>query len=167
MSNPLESITAQRLRLLVATSTAPSDCRFVLATTLALIGLLASPAVAQPPPDVSGYDVAWFDDFDGTSLDTSKWDVGDTNVPTNNSVQDYHPNQVSVSGGKLIITSERTNPSDPDHRGWAYKSGLVESDTYQKYGRWEVRARVAVHQGHLACDLVALRRSCQSLAECG
>ena len=91
---------------------------------------------AQPPAR-SGYDVAWYDEFDGNSLDTSLWRASNTNQTTNNSLQDYLPSQVSVSGGYLRILSENI-PS----RGLPYRSGLVESRTYQKEGRWDIRAKL-------------------------
>jgi beta-glucanase (GH16 family) len=91
---------------------------------------------------VSGYDFAWSDDFSGDSLDLSKWTPSNTNVPTNNSQQDYLPEQVSVADGNLIITAEN-RPS----RGLPYRSGLVTSTSIQKHGRWEVRARLPESTG--------------------
>ena len=98
-------------------------------------------AFAQPPTR-SGYDVAWFDEFDGNSLDTSRWIAGNTNVPTNFSRQDYLPSQVTVSNGSLRILSENV-PS----RGLPYRSGLVETRNYQKYGRWDIRAKLPTSTG--------------------
>jgi beta-glucanase (GH16 family) len=97
--------------------------------------------IAQPPAR-SGYNVAWYDHFSSTSLDTSKWTAANTNVPTNNSLQDYLPQQVTVSGGNLVITSQNI-PS----RGLPYRSGLVTSTASQKYGRWDVRAQLPTSQG--------------------
>jgi beta-glucanase (GH16 family) len=105
------------------------------------IQLSAEIAFAQPPAR-SGYEVAWFDEFNGNSLDTSRWTAGDTNVTTNFSLQDYLPSQVSVSGGSLRILSENI-PS----RGLPYRSGLVETKTYQKYGRWDIRAKLPTSKG--------------------
>jgi beta-glucanase (GH16 family) len=106
-----------------------------------LIVLTSLPAVAQPP-ERSGYDVAWYDEFDGTSLDTNLWNVSNTNNTTNNSQQDYLPSQISVSGGSLRILSENI-PS----RGRPYRSGLVESKSYQREGRWDVRAKLPATTG--------------------
>jgi len=85
----------------------------------------------------SGYQLAWQDDFQGTSLNTQLWTAANTNVPTNNSLQDYLPQQVSVAGGLLSITSQNI-PS----RGLPYRSGLITSKSLQKYGRWEIRANL-------------------------
>jgi beta-glucanase (GH16 family) len=85
---------------------------------------------AQQPPERSGFDLAWFDEFDGHSLDTTKWRASNNSTPTNNSLQDYLPEQVSVSDGCLKILSE-----NEASRGLPYRSGLVEGISYQKYGR--------------------------------
>lgn len=99
-------------------------------------------SVSAQPPERSGYKAAWFDDFQGDSLDTTLWTPSNTNVPTNNSLQDYLPDLVTVSGGNLVITSENI-PS----RGLPYRSGLVTSTALQKYGRWDVRAKLPTSMG--------------------
>jgi len=106
-----------------------------------LILIASSSAVAQPPAR-SGYNVAWFDEFNGGSLNAALWSVSNTNQTTNNSQQDYLPSQVSVSGGRLRILSENI-PS----RGRPYRSGLVESRQYQKEGRWDIRAKLPATTG--------------------
>lgn len=98
-------------------------------------------ALAQVPTP-SGYQLAWSDDFDGATLNTNRWTPANTNVPTNNSRQDYLPQQVAVGNGNLVITSENL-PS----RGLPYRSGLVTSTAVQKYGRWEVRAKLPTSTG--------------------
>jgi len=105
-----------------------------------LLGLAGS--VEAQPPERSGYDVAWFDEFDGNALDTARWTAANTNVTTNFSQQDYLPSQVSVSGGSLKILSENI-----DSRGLPYRSGLVETKNYQKYGRWDIRAKLPTSKG--------------------
>jgi|GEM_PF-3137262 len=94
------------------------------------------------PPSRSGYEVNWYDEFTGAALDTSLWTAANTNSPTNNSLQDYLPEQVSVTGGNMVITSEN-RPS----RGMQQSSGLISSNTLQKYGRWDVRAKLPTSTG--------------------
>ena len=112
---------------------------FILVTVSMQIGI--GLAEAQPPQR-SGYEIAWYDEFDGNSLDTGKWTAANTNIPTNNSRQDYLPEQVSVSDGSLRILSE-----NEASRGLPYRSGLGESTAYQKYGRWDVRAKLPTSKG--------------------
>lgn len=98
-------------------------------------------AVAQPPAR-PGYDVAWYDEFDGNTLDTSLWTAANTSITTNNSLQDYLPSRVLVSGGHLRILSQ-----DIPSRGKPYRSGLVESKSFQKEGRWDIRAKLPTSTG--------------------
>lgn len=106
-----------------------------------LIVLTSFSAVAQPPAR-SGYDVAWYDEFDGNALDTSLWTAANTNQTTNNSLQDYLPSRVIVSGGSLRILSQNI-PS----RGLPYRSGQVLSKSLQKEGRWDIRAKLPTSTG--------------------
>ena len=114
----------------------------VIASIYLSFSFVVSDSLQAQPTQRSGYDVAWFDEFDGSSLDTANWTAANTNVTTNNSLQDYLPRQVSVSGGLLKILSE-----DIASRGLPYRSGLVESTAVQKYGRWDVRARLPTSKG--------------------
>ena len=88
--------------------------------------------VAEPPPK---WRLVWSDDFD--TLDPDKWELIDTSRPTNNSLQDYLPEQIRVKDGRLEILSEN-KPS----RDLPYRSGKIVSRRAQRLGRWEVRARL-------------------------
>ena len=95
---------------------------------------------AQPP--VSGYELAWFDEFDGDELDESKWIKIFSISPTNNSLHAYLPEQVTVAGGNMVITS-----TDEPFNQFGYRSGQVFSTARQKYGRWEVSAKLPTSRG--------------------
>lgn len=116
--------------------------KFLISSLVIASSVVSSGLSLGQAPVVSGYDFAWGDDFSGGSLDLSKWTPANTNVPTNNSLQDYLPQQVSVSGGNLVITAENI-PS----RGLPYRSGLVTSTSIQKHGRWDIRAKLPQSQG--------------------
>lgn len=106
-----------------------------LATAL-LVFASHGTAAADPP----GWRLAWQDDFD--QFDAATWTKVDTNVPTNNSRQDYLPEQVTVENGSLVITAE-----DEPSRGLPYRSGQVISKSEQRLGRWEVRAKLPTSRG--------------------
>ena len=115
---------------------------------LACILLAFSCVTAMPhaslaqSPDRPGYKVAWFDEFEKPELDQSLWTALDKKKPTNNSRQDYLPKQVSIANGKLVITSV-----NQESRGLPYLSGLITSKKLQKYGRWDVRAKLPESTG--------------------
>ena len=114
-----------------------------LCLALCLLGLL-SLGLGSPNADaqLSGYQEAWSDEFDGSSVDRQKWTVADTWITTNNSLQDYHPSQVTVESGNLVIASDNVAS-----RGRDYRSGQVISRALQKHGRWDVRAKLPTSKG--------------------
>jgi beta-glucanase (GH16 family) len=94
------------------------------------------------PPDLPGWDVAWFDEFAGNQLNTSLWTPIFSTNPTNNSLHAYLPSQVAVAGGNLVITS-----TNQPYQGLPYRSGQVISKVEQQYGKWEVRAKLPTTAG--------------------
>lgn len=95
---------------------------------LLLLAALSSPA--QPPP---GYTLAWSDDFDGPSLNTTKW-MYRTDVKMDSS---QRPENVSVSNGQLVIHLRKE-----DHRGKSYTGGGVISRERFRYGYYEARVKM-------------------------
>lgn len=113
-----------------------------LVGALAIAGL-AAPAAAQ-------YQVVWEDNFDGTSLDLSKWEpmIG-TGCPNvcgwgNNELQYYRAENATVANGMLTISAKREN-----FGGQAYTSARLRTLNKGdwKYGRFEMRAKVPAGQG--------------------
>lgn len=99
----------------------------------------ASISAAQ---DLPGWSFAWEDVFNGSSVDTARWDVLEREDSFNNEKQYYHPGQVDVSSGNLVITAD-----DQPLGSKQYRSGLVRTWGEQTYGRWEVRAKLPTTQG--------------------
>jgi beta-glucanase (GH16 family) len=109
---------------------------FILAC--GVYSLANSPAMGVPP----GWELVWYDEFNGKELDTSKWEPVDWTTPHNNERQAYHPDQVTVSGGNLVLTA-----NDIPYGEKAYRSGKVESKWSGQYGRWEVCAKLPKTRG--------------------
>ena len=53
-----------------------------------------------------GFELAWRDDFDGTSLDTTKWSAAN-NVGWDQNLSTFMSSQVSVHDGNLYLTMEK------------------------------------------------------------
>ena len=83
-------------------------CVLYTAVTLSV----ATPASTPAP---AGLELVWSDDFDGTTIDPTKWDVFTGNYGTPKRVQIYSdaPENVRVENGCLLYTS----PSPRDQRG--------------------------------------------------
>jgi hypothetical protein len=95
------------------------------------------------PGDVQGaaWSLAWQDEFNGDSVDTSLWDIADTNITPNydGGENDYLSDHVGVANGDLVITS--------DANGSRLQSGRVTSVNAFRYGRVDVRAKLPGTQG--------------------
>lgn len=105
-------------------------------------GAMSAAAVSAQVPDLPGWDLVWNDEFDGTSLDTGRWEAINRQDSFNNEKQYYLADQVSVDNGLLTITA--TNQPIANKQ---YRSGLVRTWDEHTYGRWEVRANLPTSQG--------------------
>jgi beta-glucanase (GH16 family) len=109
--------------------------------------LLAGGLVA---PVEASWSLAWSDEFNGTTLDTGNWsyDIG-TGCPSlcgwgNNELQYYRSQNVTVSGGSLVITSRAES-----YGGASFTSGKVHTRSKRTvlYGRVEMRAKIPTGGG--------------------
>ncbi|MDF3079241.1 MAG: glcA 1 [Sphingobacteriaceae bacterium] len=115
-----------------------------------------SPAIVEPPAPVqplpptpahitSGFDLAWSDEFDGTSLNMAKWMYrGDGTV---RNLATVSKNTISLDGsGNLVMRVTK------DANG-VYNVGQVATDGLftQRYGYFECRAKMNISIGpHVA-----------------
>ena len=108
-----------------------------------LAGALLSPGVAHAlVPHLSGWDLAWNDEFDGTTVDGAAWEVLTRRDSFNNEKQYYLPEQVTVDNGRLSITA-----NDVPLDGKLYRSGRLWTNEGWSYGRFEARAKLPATQG--------------------
>jgi len=92
-----------------------------------------------PPPPVN-WKMSWEENFDGTSLNASRWKVKSNQshcCPTELSL--YVPSAVTVSNGMLHITTKEEQILGPKGQVFNFTSGWVDSqDRFsQKYGRFD------------------------------
>jgi beta-glucanase (GH16 family) len=124
--------------------------RTVLLAILLVIGS-ASPPVFSQCALVTNCTLVWSDEFDGTAVDTNKWEfmIGDGSaygIPGwgNNELQFYTANNATLANGALTITAREEAMG-----GLNYTSARLR--TLNKgdwtYGRFEMRARLPVGQG--------------------
>jgi beta-glucanase (GH16 family) len=105
--------------------------------------------VSNPPPAVAGWQLVWSDEFDGSSVDTSKWvfESGTGSGGWGNNERQYYTgrtNNASVSGGvlRIVARQEATN-------GSPYTSARMKTQGRysKKYGRIEFRSKLPVGVG--------------------
>jgi beta-glucanase (GH16 family) len=95
----------------------------------------SSSSVPAPP---AGWVNTFVDDFTGSTVDATKWNV--RNNTYNNNEQSYLlARNVSVANGMLNVTAKKESVG-----GKAYSSGYLDSigKFSQRYGIWQVRAKV-------------------------
>lgn len=107
-----------------------------------------TPAPDDPPLGIPGtWRQVFADEFDGISLDTTKWNPNWLGCPTcitppvnDAELAAYAPSQVSVGGGNLHLEAVE-QPTTVDGTTYAYRSGLVESHDKAQftYGAFEAR----------------------------
>jgi len=116
--------------------------QFLPAAALVLAAL--SPLARAQSCSDGRWVMTWNDEFNGTTVDGTKWRVENAALVKNNELQYYTPQNVSVNGGVLTLLSEKRNIG-----GRAYASGLVESkDRFsQTYGRFEFKAKLPKTKG--------------------
>lgn len=109
-------------------------------------------SATTPPPDIT-WQLIWNDEFDGSSVDGTKWRVEDLHLIKNNELQYYAPDEVYQQAGCVTLRSRQRGYWGFDSNGnWGhydYTSGLIESkDRFATaYGRIEVRAKLPATRG--------------------
>lgn len=99
-------------------------------------------------PEIEGYNLLWYDEFDGDKMDESKWNY-EPHEPgwTNNELQEYttSTDNVFVRDGKLVLKAIKTQKDGKDY----YTSGKVtgQNKTDFQYGKVVVSAKVPEGQG--------------------
>ena len=124
-----------------------------VAAGIATLGVAAcrpAPVDTTPPP--TGWTLVGGDEFNSTSLDTTKWQAyHNTYGDGNNEFACLTPSNVTVSSGTLKIRSKQEAVSCPGGKARNYTSGFIGSREvgkyYTRYARFEIRAKVPHAQG--------------------
>ncbi|MFY1632068.1 family 16 glycosylhydrolase [Solwaraspora sp. WMMB335] len=122
---------------------------------LPAVTVTATPGGGTVPPPLDGWHLTFHDEFEGTSLDTTKWSAVDSNATEEAFGLGYtcfDPARVSVSGGNLVLSAvpdatPEVCPGSESPR--QFDSGMVwTNNTFsQREGRYEVRMRTPDLQG--------------------
>lgn len=88
--------------------------------------------------------LVWQDEFNGTSLDQSKWGYENGDLGVNNEQQYYQTANVAVTGGNLVITARKQSVG-----GKPYTSGRINTNGKfsKRYGRIEANIKLPAVQG--------------------
>ncbi|MCK5346166.1 MAG: family 16 glycosylhydrolase [Candidatus Heimdallarchaeota archaeon] len=113
-----------------------------LLITIFLFSVVFSPVVQAK--SFEGWHLVWQDEFNGNTVDLSKWRIEDAALRKNNELQYYTPEDVYVHDGVLTLRSQKR-----EMKGRDFTSGLVDTKGKfsQKYGYFEVRAKFPKGKG--------------------
>lgn len=109
----------------------------ILLTAFALALPLGVSAQTTTPP--SGYELRWSDEFNGTSLNTTLWNIEENgNGGGNQELQYYRKENVAVHDGNLVLTARRENYNNKQ-----FTSGRVNTrdKAYFKHGIIQARIK--------------------------
>jgi beta-glucanase (GH16 family) len=90
----------------------------------------------------------WSEGFNGSSIDTSKWNVIDSGKTHNNELQYYVPDEAWPENGKLMLRSRKRDYNGDDGKR-DFTSGKVttKGKFSFKYGTVEIRAKLPASRG--------------------
>jgi beta-glucanase (GH16 family) len=90
------------------------------------------------------YQLIWSDEFNGSSVDGSKWNIDNGNPGVNNEKEFYQSANVAETGGNLVITAKNQSVG-----GQPYTSGKLETSgkLSVQYGRIEASIKLPEFQG--------------------
>jgi beta-glucanase (GH16 family) len=102
--------------------------------------------IVIPPKDTAAkpvYSLVWSDDFDGATIDETKWNF-ETGIAVNNEKEYYQASNASIEDGNLVITAKKESVG-----GMSYTSARMNTlgKFSQTYGRIEARIKLPMGQG--------------------
>ncbi|OKP97588.1 carbohydrate binding domain-containing protein [Paenibacillus sp. P46E] len=105
-------------------------------------------ATPTPPSEENQWEMVWNDEFDGQSVDKTKWNIQDTGTVYNNELEYYHPDNASLEkeSGKSVLALEARKEA---YGGKEYTSAKLTSKMKGDwtYGKFTVRAKLPIQQG--------------------
>ena len=123
----------------------------------------STPIGDRGPLSDSDWTMVWHDEFNNSSLDTSKWtyDIGNgfwsdaagawVSGWGNGELEYYREENVTTENGVLKITAKKESPQFVDDYGygWDYTSGKIKTENLfsKKYGKFEIKAKLPAGKG--------------------
>lgn len=102
------------------------------------------PKTATTPPtsDSTTYTLLWSDEFNGTSVDASKWNFETGNLNVNQEEEYYQVSNATVANGYLAITAKNQSVG-----GFSYTSARMNTSNKFNVTYGKIEARIALPVG--------------------
>lgn len=109
------------------------------------------PDVVPSPPN-DGWELVWSDDFDGSRIDSSKWESMEWMRKNNPGGPDgwWRKEDAYLDGkGELILRCRKINNRNDDNDPFDYSTGAIRSKGKfeQKFGKFEIRCKLPSQPG--------------------
>lgn len=149
---------------LTPTSTMTAGATTTPTTTAPTSTTATTPPTSSLPVGQTGnWTLIFHDEFDGTALDTTKWNTCYFNFTVGNGcdhdqgeLELYQPGEISLSNGILNLRADKQTVTAANGKTYHYTSGMISSGPSSQgsaakftftYGYMEMRARIPAGQG--------------------
>jgi beta-glucanase (GH16 family) len=108
------------------------------------VSVVLLPLASADAQSLNGWSLIWSDEFNGTSLDASKWQLELNEGDHGMSAYTSRPQNLYLSDGCLVLQAQKENYS-----GKSYTSTQISSRNkgQWKYGRFDIRAKLPYGKG--------------------
>lgn len=97
---------------------------------------------SQNTTDTTAYQLVWSDEFNGTSVDQSKWNFETGNLNVNHEEEYYQPQNATVANGNLVITAKNETVG-----GFPYTSARMNTKGKFAVAYGKIEARIKLPTG--------------------
>lgn len=124
----------------------------ILSSTYFFISSCGNGKVEEDTPGKPEYTLTWSDEFNGESIDASKWDKPEMNRRNNPDGPDgwWQGKDSYLDGnGNLIIRARKIDNGNDDNDPFDYSTGAIRSKGrfQQKFGKFEIRCKLPDQAG--------------------
>eukprot|EP01104_Vermistella_antarctica_P004960 TRINITY_DN15367_c0_g1_i1.p1 TRINITY_DN15367_c0_g1~~TRINITY_DN15367_c0_g1_i1.p1 ORF type:complete len:349 (+),score=51.04 TRINITY_DN15367_c0_g1_i1:68-1114(+) len=116
----------------------------LLLVVMALVSMSVAIGHATPELGNTTWVLTWTDDFNGTAINTTNWNVANNYTHGDLELELYTGDEVYIEDDCLVLRTQKRNATDVSGKHYSYTSGWVDTlnKVNQTFGKFEVRAKL-------------------------